>query len=492
MKVGIKVKITSFITSLLILVIVLLSFLVLRGIKSYQRMKNESILLNQKNLFEQYLSNELNSSKYIDMKNQKEIHLNNADLFDKPWLNSIPASIYDVDGKLMYTIENSNKNNDDDKMINYCLKNKIAYEEKENQIYYYSPIKYNNIIVAVLRLRYSVKETNDFYNNIKMLFMILGLISLAVGIVFGILYFVPFTNDINKIIYSVGSVQSGNFKDIKKVKRKDELGMLSSGVEFMSKTIENNIIDLKKQRDNLSKAVEKLEKMGKEQKEFIGNVTHEFKTPLTSIKASADIMLTYEYDPNFVKEASNSIVKECDRLCDMVDNVLKLSSLEKYDFEVKKKPVKLKPLIEQISSRMLGKIKKYNIEYSTNLKDLNIIGDEEGIRHILINLIDNAIKYNKPNGSISICTYDREKEVYIEVADTGIGISHKDLDKIFENFYRIKNDRSRKTGGTGIGLSFVKKMVEKQNGRILVASEIDVGSRFTIIFPQDIKLVSLH
>lgn len=486
MKVGIKVKITAFITSLLILVIVLLSFLVLRGIKSYQKEKNESILFNQKNLFEQYLANELNSSKYIDMKKQKEIHLNNANLFDKPWLNSIPASIYDVNGKLMYAIENINKNSDDDKMIKYCLQNKIAYEEEGNQLYYYSPIKYNNVIVAILRLRYSIKETNDFYNNIKILFMILGAISLVVGIAFGILYFVPFTNDINKIIYSVDNVQNGNFKDIKKVKRNDELGVLSSGVEFMSKTIENNIIDLKKQRDDLSKAVEKLEKMGKEQKEFIGNVTHEFKTPLTSIKASADIMLMYEYDPNFAKEASSSIVKECDRLCDMVDNVLKLSSLEKYDFEVRKKPVRLKPLIEQIFSRMLGKIKKYNIEYSIDIKDLTIIGDEEGIRHILINLIDNAIKYNKSNGSISIYTYEKEKEVYIEVADTGVGILSEDLDKIFENFYRIRNDRSRKTGGNGIGLSFVKKMVEKQNGRIIVDSEINVGSKFTIILPENI------
>lgn len=487
MKVGIKAKLTTFITSLLILVIVLLSFLVLRGIKSYQRMKNESILLNQKNLFEQYLANELNSSKYVDMKKQKELHLKNADLFDKPWLNSIPASIYDVRGNLIYTIENGSKNKDDSKMIKYCLQNKIAYEEANSEIYYYSPIKYNNSIVAVLRLRYSIKETNDFYNNIKMLFVILGLICLMVGIIFGALYLIPFTNDINKIIYSVRNIQNGDFKNIIKVKRNDEIGVLSSGVEFMSKTIENNIVDLKKQRDDLSKAVEKLEKMGKEQKEFIGNVTHEFKTPLTSIKASADIMLMYEYDPNFVKEASYNTAKECDRLCAMIDNVLKLSSLEKYDFEIKKKSIKLKPLIAQIYSRMLGKIKKYNIELNTKLEDLSVIGDEEGIRHILINLIDNAIKYNKRNGSISICTYAREKEVYIEVADTGIGIPNKDLGKIFEAFYRNKNDRSRKTGGAGIGLAFVKKMVEKQNGRILVSSQIDVGSSFTIILPEDIN-----
>ncbi|WP_234122282.1 sensor histidine kinase [Clostridium hydrogenum] len=490
MKVGIKIKLTAFITSLLILVIVLLSFLVLRGIKNYQKMKNEDILLNQKNLFEQYLSNELNSSKYMDMKKQKELHLNNADLFDKSWLNSIPASIYDINGNLMYTIENDSKaikNKDDNKMIKYCLENKIVYKEEKDNIYYYSPIKYNNIIVAVLKLRYSIKESNEFYNKIKMLFLMLGLISLGVGITFGALYLVPFTNDINKIIYSVGNIQNGDFNNMKKVTRNDELGILSSGVEFMSKTIENNIINLSKQRDDLTKAVEKLERLGKEQKEFIGNVTHEFKTPLTSIKASADIMLMYEYDPNFVHEASENTSKECDRLCDMIDDVLKLSSLEKYDFEIKKKPVNLKLLIEQISSRMMGKIKKCNIQFTTELEDLVITCDEEGIRHILINLIDNAIKYNKPDGSINICTYQNEKEVYIEVEDTGIGIGSSDFDKIFKTFYRIKNDRSRKTGGSGIGLAFVKKMVEKQNGRILVDSEVDVGSKFTVVLPMDVN-----
>lgn len=462
--------------------------LVLKGIKTYQKEKNENILLSQKNMFEQYLSHELDSSNYIDMRSDKNIHLSSANMFDKSWLNSIPASIYDINGGLIYSYQKDQTNDtirNNDELIKYALNNKIAYTEVTDSIYYYSPLKYNNITMAVLRLKYSVKENNDFYNNIKRLFLVIGCFSLIVGIILGSIYFIPITNDIQKIIYSIKSIQSGNFQCIKKVKRKDELGDLSEGVSSMSITIENNICDLQREKDTLRKAVEKLEKLGNQQKEFIGNVTHEFKTPLTSIKASADIMQMYEYDPEFVKEAAPNISKECERLHAMIDNVLSLSSLEKYDFEIKKTDINIKPLIEQICSRMMGKVRKNHLKLECSLDDFNFKGDEEGLRHVLINLIDNAIKYNNPGGYISINTFEKDSHIYIEVCDTGIGIFEKDLDKIFEPFYRVKGDRSRKSGGTGLGLPFVKKMVERQNGRIEVSSEVDKGSKFTVILPKN-------
>lgn len=486
LKIGIKFKLVSFITALLIFVITLLSFLVLNGIQAYQKKKDESILLNQKNMFEQYLSQELSSSYYEDTQVDKNFHLNNANMFNKSWLNSIPASIYDIKGNLIYSYEKDEKWDliqKNAEMIRYALNNKIAYTESNNNIYYYSPLKYKSLTAAVLRLKYSVKENNDFYSNIKRLFVILGLISLLIGIILGIIYFIPFTNDIQKMIYSVNNIRNGNFNDIKEIKRKDELGELSRGIVFMSNTIGGNIIELQKEKNTLCKAVDKLERLGEQQKIFIGNVTHEFKTPLTSIKAYADILQMYEYDPDLNKEASLNISKECERLCQMIDNVLRLSSLEKYDFEIKKNKISLKPIIEQICSRMMGKIIKNKLKLECNLEDMTILGDEEGIKHILINLVDNAIKYNIPGGSINITEYTLENESFIEISDTGIGISHDDLNRIFEPFYRVHSDRSRKSGGTGLGLPFVKKMLEMQGARISVSSEVNIGSKFTIIFP---------
>ncbi len=492
MKVKIKYKLVAFVSSLLLFVIILLSMLILNGIKDYQKEKNEELLLNQKNLFEQYLSEELNSSHYSNNLEDKNIHLSNVNVFNKPWLNSIPASIYDTNGNIIYSYENDTKTKEvknENIMIKYALKNKISYLQVKNNIYYYSPLKYNNTTVAILKLKDSVKDNKDFYNKVKKLFCVLGFISLLIGIVLGIIYFIPFTNDIQRMIFSVSNIKNGNFRELKLIKRKDELGELNMGIVFMSNTMENNLIELNKEKDTLKKAVEKLEILGREQKDFIGSVTHEFKTPLTAIKAYADIMQIYDQDTNLTKEASGNISKECERLSKMIDNILSLSSLERYDFEVKKRPLKVKALIEQICERMTGKIRKNGITLECNLKEVTISADEEGLRHVLINLIDNAIKYSSQNSIVSISSYCFENEAYIEISDTGIGISEKDLEKIFEPYYRVQNDRSRKTGGTGLGLAFVKNMVEKQNGRIKVESVENRGSKFTVIFPCDDKQV---
>ena len=126
------------------------------------------------------------------------------------------------------------------------------------------------------------------------------------------------------------------------VNRNDELGELSKGIISMSNTIEKSIKELKIERDSLSIAVDKLKKMDKKQKEFIGNVTHEFKTPITTIKAYAELIGMYKNDLSLVKEGTLNISKECDRLTTMVDRVLSLSALEKYDFEIEKKEINLK------------------------------------------------------------------------------------------------------------------------------------------------------
>lgn len=477
MKFGIRFKIISFITSLLLLVILLLSVLVLNGIKKYQVKENEAILLSQKNLFEQYLYESLRSDISIDNK----FYLEEGNLFDKPWLNSMPVNVYDIKGKLIYAFGNDGKTDvigNENDILAYTLKNKIAYKTVNSNIYYYSPLKYKGSTVAMIRFKYSIKQNIDFYNKVKNLFIILGCISLVIGIFMGTIYFIGFTNDIDKIAYSIENIKNGNFNEIKRLKRNDELGELSKGISFMSRTIEKNIYDLKN-------AVEKLKILSGEQKNFLSSITHEFKTPLTSIKAYGDLLQMYENDPELIGEASQNISKECERLYTMIDNVLKLTALDEYDFEVKKTTFNLKDTIEQICSRMMGKIRKNNLRLEYSINNITMRGDEDGLRHVLINLIDNAIKYNIYHGIVYINAKSEENNVYIEIEDTGIGIPQEELVKIFKPYYRVQSDRSRKSGGNGLGLAFVKKMVEKQKGTISVISKEKSGSKFMIILPID-------
>lgn len=484
MKLGIRFKLLSLTTALLLLVIMFMSFFVLNGIKKYQAKENESVLFNQKNLFEQYLYENLGLEDYDSP------FLKNGTVFDKPWLNSIPVNIYNIKGKLIYSYGNDGKTDViaiENKMINYALKGNIAYKTIGDNIYYYSPLKYKNSTVAILRLKYSINEQINFYNNIKALFLILGLISLSISGSIGFIYFINFTNDIKKITYAIESIKSGNFDNLKELKRNDELGDLSRGVSFMSSSLKKSISDLQKERDSLKNAVEELEIMSRKQKDFINNVTHEFKTPLTSIKAYGDLLAMYEDDPNLIKEASKSICKECERLHEMINDVLKLSSINKYDFKIKKTCFNLKSAVEQVCSSMLGRIKRNKLKLQTSIDNININADEASIKNIIINLVDNAIKYSLPEGNIFINAKASKESILIEVADTGIGIPEDSLPKIFDPFYRVKSDRSRKTGGSGLGLSFIKTMLEKQNGSITVTSEENIGSKFTIMLPLELN-----
>jgi signal transduction histidine kinase len=482
-KLGIKFKLVAFTATLLSTVILFLSFLILSEIKIYQDKETEAALFKQKDMFEQYFS-ERSSIDYDESKDNN-VQLARGSIFNKPWLRNIPANIYDKEGNLLSGFKmdgNSDENSEKEIMIQYAVKGKVSYTTVTDVVYFYSPIKYKDETIAILELQYSIEENNSFYNSIKKMFYGTGLMALVLGIILGFIYFISLTRDIYKMKNSVGNIQKGNFDEIQKVNRKDELGELSQGIISMSNTIEKSINDLKIERDTLSVAVDKMKKMDKQQKEFIGNVTHEFKTPITTIKAYGDLMGMYTDDTSLVKEGSSNISKECDRLTSMVDRVLNLSALEKYDFEIEKKEINLKETLNQICERMMGKIKKNNLTLRCHVKDIIIIADEENLRHIVINLVDNAIKYNKSNGDIEIKCYKDENIIILTVSDTGIGMAEEELPKIFEPFYRVQSHRSRETGGVGLGLALVKTLVEKQKGTIKVTSKLNEGTVFAIEF----------
>lgn len=483
-KVGIKFKLVAFTATLLLTVILFLSALVLREIKDYQDNEVEALLFKQKDMFEQYFSERSNID--YDESKDNDVQLARGSVFNKPWLRNIPANIYDNSGNLLSGFKmdgNSDENKETESMIQYAIGGEVSYTTVNEVVYFYSPIKYKDETIAILELQYSVVENYDFYDSIKKMFYVTGFMALVLGIILGFIYFISLTRDIYKMKNSVENIQKGNFDKIREVNRNDELGELSQGLTSMSNTIEKSINDLKIERDTLSVAVDKLKKMDKQQKEFIGNVTHEFKTPITTIKAYADLMGMYTDDINLITEGSSNISKECDRLTTMVDRVLSLSALEKYDFEIEKKEINLKETLYQICERMMGKVKKNNLTLKCDVKDIIIVADEENLRHIVINLVDNAIKYNKSNGNIEIECYKNENKITLTVSDTGIGIAQDELTKIFQPFYRVQSHRSRETGGVGLGLALVKKLVEKQKGTIKVNSNLDEGTVFFIEFP---------
>ena len=431
-------------------------------------------------MFEQYLSD-----KITEEGGEDNLQLARGSIFNKSWLENIPSCLYTPEGNMLSGYVNDseeNKNDDKDKMMDHAKDGKISYRIVENTVYFYSPLKYKDNIIAILELRYSVKDRTVFYNSIKQMFYITGFISLISGLILCIVYFSRFTKDIYEMRDYVNNIKQGKFNNENKVDRNDELGELNQGFISMSRTIETNLKELKDERDSLSHAVEKLKKMDKAQKEFINSVTHEFKTPITAIKAYGDLIGMYPDDLDLIEDGTKKISNECDRISDLVENVLELSAMEKYDFEIEKKIINLGELLKEICNRLSGRIKRNNLTLNCNFEDIMINGDEESIKHILINLIDNSIKYNKINGKIDVSCYGKGDTACVEISDSGIGIPREHINKIFEPFYRVDKHRSRESGGNGLGLSLVKKLMLKQNGNIKVESAIGKGSTFILEF----------
>ena len=226
--------------------------------------------------------------------------------------------------------------------------------------------------------------------------------------------------------------------------------------------------------------IKKLENM---RTQFVANVSHEIKTPLTSIKGFAET-LRYVEDPINKEKFLNIINEESERLTRLIDDILCLSHIEtsknviKEDFNINEVILEVYELIKNIADK-----KKIDIKISGQIIS-SLKGNRDRFKQMILNLLDNAVKYTDTNGRVEICSEEKSNEYVIVVKDNGYGIPKEDLDRVFERFYRVDKARSRAQGGTGLGLAIVKHIVLNFNGSIEIDSEIGEGSNFTIKIPK--------
>ncbi len=221
--------------------------------------------------------------------------------------------------------------------------------------------------------------------------------------------------------------------------------------------------------------------------EFLGNVAHELRTPIFAIQLSIETLLDGAInDPdvnlNFLKRALGQI----DRMKMMVDDLISISRLEA-GMRMSKRYFAINALIEKTINELneLAENQKVEIIFTEKVKNnATVFGDIERIKQVLINLIENAIKNTPEKGVITLSTFYQDKDVIIKVEDTGIGIPEKDLPRIFERFYRVDENRSRDLGGSGLGLSIVKHILELHNSQISVRSEVGKGTTFEFNLPS--------
>lgn len=236
---------------------------------------------------------------------------------------------------------------------------------------------------------------------------------------------------------------------------------------------------LLKRIDKSNKEKEELANM---RREFSANVSHELKTPLTSISGYAEIMRDGLVKPEDMPEFSDRIYKEANRLVTLINDIIKLSQLDENRVELEKENVNLNTLTEEIIQRLRTKARDCGVRVELTGEDCIVFGVRRVLDEMIYNLVENAIKYNRKNGSVRIRIFQERDKKKIIISDTGIGIPEEDRERVFERFYRVDKSRSKETGGTGLGLSIVKHGAILHNAEIELESTVNVGTKISIIF----------
>lgn len=231
--------------------------------------------------------------------------------------------------------------------------------------------------------------------------------------------------------------------------------------------------------------ITELKKLESMRKDFVANVSHELKTPITSIMGFAETLIEGAMNNKEIREEFIGIIhKESKRLQLLVEDLLVLSKLEHDESQLLVSKVSLKTLLIDVIRVIRQIAMEKGITLTTNIdENLTITADSDKIKQVLINILANAVEYTPENGEVTLQIEKIDEQICFQIKDSGIGIEQKVIPRIFERFYRVDKARGRNTGGTGLGLAISKHIVEAHGGKILVESKLNVGTTFFIYIP---------
>ena len=248
--------------------------------------------------------------------------------------------------------------------------------------------------------------------------------------------------------------------------------------------LKSNNVYVKDMVLNFNKMVDQLNSVAIMKNDFVSTFSHEFKTPMVSIKGYAELLCDAENLTAEQLEYVKIIISESKRLSKLAEKVMMLSKLDSQVIVSDKKVFSVNGQIEECILLLDGALQEKNLELISDLKRVRINADAELMAEVWLNLLNNAVKYTNAGGKITVKCFAKDKKVHVIVKDDGIGINSDVKDKIFEKFYQVDGIHSR--GGLGLGLTLCKKIVELFNGTITCVSEEGKGAEFTIIIPQNL------
>lgn len=325
-----------------------------------------------------------------------------------------------------------------------------------------TPIYAYDTLIGCVYMMENDTQQGGLIASLQKTTLIISIVLEIVVIIFSLVFSHLYSGRLRKISDSMRTVREGNYTQGVAIGGNDELTVL--GTEF------NDLLT-------------KLQISEQKRNNFVSDASHELKTPLASIKLLSDSILQYDMDMDSVREFVGDIGNEADRLNRMTQKLLSLSRIEGQvdrDCEI----IYMTPTIQRVI-RMLNKLAESNcVTFEADLKDdCTILIFEDDLYQIIFNLAENAIKYNVSGGKVYITLRKETDNAILQIRDTGMGIPEESLSHIFERFYRVDKARARKSGGSGLGLSIVRNMVERNQGTIKVESTVGEGTTFTLSFP---------
>ena len=349
-----------------------------------------------------------------------------------------------------------------------CLRgnNRVLQDEENRLAEMTLPIQQSEdkSIIGVMIVNVSLAKEYQILDILEYKLMITTIFTIIVLVIITLLYTKVFVKPLKAVVASIHHVTEGYMDEEVSIKGYYEIEQIS---------------------DSFNEMLTRIKTLEESRQEFVSNVSHELKTPMTSIKVLSDSLLMQEDAPvELYREFMQDINEEIERESKIINDLLSLVKLDKKTGEMHIAEVSINELLEIILKRLKPIAMKRNIELVfESFRTVNAEIDEVKLSLAISNLIENAIKYNVDDGWVRVSLNADHKYFYIKVSDSGIGIPENAINYIFDRFYRVDKARSRQTGGTGLGLSITKNVILMHNGAIKVYSKENEGTTFTVRVP---------
>lgn len=466
MRKSIKTRLVKNFMLIILITVLILETVLLTGVKDYYYKNMEDILSNQIDFSTDFYS------RYFDTFTLEDILIDEIDIFWR--YTNAQVQILSLDGEVLMDSlgivhsENVNSNDivDAKSMDKGVWVGNIPYDD-------YPVMSVSKVLlnkgqqIGIIRFISSLESTNIIIRRISFLFFLMGIIVIFISAMVSIFLANSIVKPLREVTKVAEKMANGQFKIRSYVKIDDEIKKLSDTLNYMAEEI------IKKEQIK---------------NDFISSVSHELRTPLTAIKGWAITLKSDEYsDDELLMDGLNIIETESDRLTQMVEDLLDFSRFISGRIILQKDEFDIINTIEMIGKQWTPRAKTNNINFvvDTNNEHIYVIGDENRIKQVLINLLDNAFKFTNENGIVRLSVSKEVNQLVLEIEDNGIGIPEEDLPNIVEKFYKGKHSKSH----SGIGLSICDEIIKLHEGKMTIESEFDKGTLIRVFLPLEENVI---